>query len=202
MGGGGWTTTTDTLLRSDYLRSLTSGIWKADGLVGEMKTFQIDRCGGIFKHVLRLLRNPEYDYPEKYIDELTFYGIDHQKIGPTLEEKIDRCYSYISKLCCQTSGCTNDIIPYHTKCVGCSKFKPSKDQTLTIDDLIRVEGEKSIYYIKHINDHIDGLMCCYLLRYENDGRWSGGVVMSIRGDDNVNTDCDGGVVVCLDIAES
>lgn len=70
VGGKLFETTFDTIQHSSYLKNLVKYNPKTDILLF------IDRSYHIFKHVISLLRNPEYKYPSIYLDELDFYGID------------------------------------------------------------------------------------------------------------------------------
>ncbi len=70
VGGKLFETNLDTIQQSSYLKCLIKYDYEKD------KVIFIDRSYHIFKHVISLLRNPEYKYPSKYKDELDFYGID------------------------------------------------------------------------------------------------------------------------------
>ena len=75
VGGTIFETTQDTLKKSTYFNSFLNR-W----LEKETIPF-IDRSPHIFKHVLSLLRDPEYLYPKNYISELDFYGITEKNIN-------------------------------------------------------------------------------------------------------------------------
>lgn len=52
-----------------------------DGIIGDNSSsittpHFIDRDPKIFRHILKLLTNPDYNYPEKYISELKHYGFN------------------------------------------------------------------------------------------------------------------------------
>lgn len=87
-------TSRETLIRgSDYFRAQLSGDFLTKGDSRENAIF-IDRSPKAFQHVLNLLANEGYDFPEKYLCELDFYGIgynvgvDVEKV-PTAEWKVD-----------------------------------------------------------------------------------------------------------------
>nr|QBK89914.1 MAG: BTB/POZ domain protein [Pithovirus LCPAC101] len=74
VGGQRFETTEVTLSKSSYF----SGICRMKGGSIESTSEQpyfIDRDPKPFTHILSVLRNPEYKYPEKYKDELEYYQI-------------------------------------------------------------------------------------------------------------------------------
>lgn len=73
VGGKIFETTRSTLCKSQYFDILLSGKFNDT----QKDVIFIDRDSGIFKHVLRLLRDPLYEYPRKYNSELDYYMIDH-----------------------------------------------------------------------------------------------------------------------------
>ena len=78
VGGERFETTFSTLKGSAYFRSWL-GRWNFENEIF------IDRSGKIFEHVLGVLRDPDYPYPEEHLSELVFYGIPF-----TANKKIDR----------------------------------------------------------------------------------------------------------------
>jgi len=70
VGGQHFETTKDTLIRAPYFEALLSR-W-----ISKEKEIFIDRSGSAFNHVLNLLRNPDYNFPHRYQEELNFYGVD------------------------------------------------------------------------------------------------------------------------------
>ncbi len=49
----------------------------------------IDRSPRLFEHILCLLRNPSYEYPEEFKSELDFYDIDSETVDfKPLERKL------------------------------------------------------------------------------------------------------------------
>lgn len=73
VGGEHFETTVQTLIsNSKYFESFFSR-WNCDP---STKIF-IDRDPGIFTHVLRLMRDPSYNYPQKYLSELDFFQITY-----------------------------------------------------------------------------------------------------------------------------
>lgn len=73
VGGKIFETTRSTLCKSQYFDILLSGKFNDT----QKDVIFIDRDSDIFKHVLRLLRNPLYEYPRKYNSELDYYMIDY-----------------------------------------------------------------------------------------------------------------------------
>eukprot|EP00696_Hemimastix_kukwesjijk_P000403 gnl/Hemi2/10583_TR3661_c1_g3_i1.p1 gnl/Hemi2/10583_TR3661_c1_g3~~gnl/Hemi2/10583_TR3661_c1_g3_i1.p1 ORF type:complete len:431 (-),score=32.76 gnl/Hemi2/10583_TR3661_c1_g3_i1:72-1364(-) len=71
VGGRRFETSPETLSGSDFLEALLRHTpdWVD-------KELFIDRDGSMFKHVLRLLRNPEYHVPHYALGELRFYGVE------------------------------------------------------------------------------------------------------------------------------
>jgi len=78
VGGKHFETTMDTLLFSPYFK----GIVNLNGSINSTKEspYFIDRDPKIFRHVLNLLRNPDYNYPGKYLSELEFYGFSVEEL--------------------------------------------------------------------------------------------------------------------------
>lgn len=115
VGGVSFETTKETLSGAAYFNSLLSGNWKVDDI------YRIDRSGQMFEEVLRLLRNPEYNYPRKkgYIDELDFYGIKHNLTPvPDIDEVLMEEIVNIKKKTglCKTFGCPFDVAVKHDLC--------------------------------------------------------------------------------------
>jgi hypothetical protein len=73
VGGQIFETTKETLMFSDYFKSFLTN-WSHD------KEIFIDRSPRLFEHVLCLLRDPTYPYPNDYVGELDFYQIKHNII--------------------------------------------------------------------------------------------------------------------------
>lgn len=73
VGGIHYETTKDTLIKSPYFNTMFNGKWTIS------EEIFIDRSGKIFEHVLNLLRDPNYCFPEKYLSELDFYLINKPK---------------------------------------------------------------------------------------------------------------------------
>ncbi|ARF11034.1 BTB/POZ domain protein [Hokovirus HKV1] len=90
VGGTIFETTKSTLVLCPYFRKL---IEFPDFNSTREKPYFIDRCPKIFRHVLNLLRNINYDYPEKYIDELEFYGFVNDMKN---DMKNDRYFSIVN----------------------------------------------------------------------------------------------------------
>jgi hypothetical protein len=67
VGGTMFETMKDTLLKSAYFEAFFRF---------ENNDYFIDRDPEMFRHVLNLLRDPDYNFPKEYISELDFYGVD------------------------------------------------------------------------------------------------------------------------------
>lgn len=130
VGGIVYETTADTLSQSSYFRTLIDGSWSntINNIMNETTPYFIDRCGGIFKHVLRLLRNPSYSYPAKYVDELLYYGVPEPEsidnsAADTLDEIRDcRQLLFRESKYCTHKGCDNYVIPDSKLCDEHSDF--------------------------------------------------------------------------------
>lgn len=180
VGGKHFKTTVDTIQSSRFLRSLVSGNWLEGSPITtssdtpeNIKVFRINRCGGIFKHILRLLLDPSYDYPMKYVNELDYYGIDYIRptVCRTTDEKIDLCYRHIAKYYCQNIvECTNECIPNSLWCPDCVKVKLYETQNLSHGDLVKIDGKDYLFYIAHMEFTGETTAVVYLLQYYN-GRW-------------------------------
>lgn len=85
VGGKHFETTKETLSFCPYFQ----GIINFSGSLNCTKETPhfIDRDPKIFRHVLNLLRNPDYGYPIKYLDELEFYGFNIKEIRNLIQEK-------------------------------------------------------------------------------------------------------------------
>ena len=68
VGGQIFETTKETLSFSSYFKALLSNNWKQTDIIF------IDRSAKLFEHILCLLRDPNYIFPNKYVSELDFYG--------------------------------------------------------------------------------------------------------------------------------
>lgn len=74
VGGKLFKTRVETLARAEYFhRIFVSSHWAHS--IDDRNSFFVDRCPGLFKHVLRLLRDSNYALPEKCLPELNFYGV-------------------------------------------------------------------------------------------------------------------------------
>ena len=127
VGGVYFQTTKDTLIKSPYFSMMLNGKWS----IPKDEIF-IDRSGKIFEHILNLLRDPTYSYPEKYLSELDFYLMEQPenlRISFTqirindIEYLINKTHKY------QKEGCYDDrgtvLIKY------CKKHYEKNIQTIT-----------------------------------------------------------------------
>ena len=80
VGGRIFKTTRNTLIGgSEYFRDLFE-----DSHNNNEPLF-IDRSYDAFEHVLNLLRNPTYKFPDQYLEELKYFGIKSNKVESTIE---------------------------------------------------------------------------------------------------------------------
>jgi len=103
VGGRLFETTKETLQNSQYFVSLLTR-WNNDE---EIKF--IDRSGKVFEHVLLFLQEPSYNYPDKYLFELDFYGITYNTSPPAdklddLSKKIDYLSDKVANLILRAKG--------------------------------------------------------------------------------------------------
>lgn len=73
IGGKQFVTNIDTLTKCQYFNAIVN----INGNINssQEKPYFIDRDPKIFRHVLNLLRDSNYNFPEKYSSELDFYGL-------------------------------------------------------------------------------------------------------------------------------
>jgi len=81
VGGRIFTTSRETLAFSPYFSSLFDR-WDTE----KSGDIFIDRDPDGFKHVLRLLREPTYNFPSKWKAELLFFGVEEHVTKPTPRE--------------------------------------------------------------------------------------------------------------------
>jgi hypothetical protein len=87
VGGKRFEVRLETLVQIPFFRQIYAGEFERRPLDGP--PLFLDRCPGSFKHVLRLLRNPKYDFPEKHAEELNFYGIEYERTVPAAPTALD-----------------------------------------------------------------------------------------------------------------
>lgn len=131
VGGTIFETTKETLVSAGYFRALF-GRWSASS-----SEHFIDRSPKLFEHVLNLLRDTNYPYPQKYLPELEYYGIDYQaeiiedrteKRLDELEKKMEQVVVMFPKLSkvkkCDIPSCYNDS-GKHRYCDRCRSCEES-----------------------------------------------------------------------------
>jgi BTB/POZ domain/Hint-domain len=126
VGGRLFETTKETLQNSEYFVSLLTR-WNNDE---EIKF--IDRSGKVFEHVLLFLQEPSYNYPDKYLFELDFYGITYNTSSPDnlLSDKLDDLSKKIDNLSDKVDEKVSDLIlrgKGWKECENCPKLVPSDD---------------------------------------------------------------------------
>lgn len=155
VGGIIFETTKQTLSQASYFISLFGGQWTNQTHDG---VYRIDRSGQIFEEVLRLLRNPNYDYPSRqgYIDELDFYGIKHNFIAmPDVQEtliaeiiRIKRKNEMCSMIGCPFYGVIDCSGPTDKKLEYCVYCLPGARDKL-MKYFPRMRQGTPIFIIKH-----------------------------------------------------
>jgi len=91
VGGRIFQTTKQTLMSgSEYFRD----IFENSQDTNTKEPLFIDRSYKAFEHVLSLLRNPTYEFPNLYKGELDFFGIKYTKIDENDNEKSDNIEIY------------------------------------------------------------------------------------------------------------
>lgn len=87
VGGKLFKTRVETLARAEYFHQIfVSPHWARSN--DDRTSLFVDRCPGLFKHVLRLLRDTNYALPEKCLSELDFYGICWDKPATPKTENV------------------------------------------------------------------------------------------------------------------
>ena len=123
VGGTLFETTKNTLSLSLYFKT------KFDNWNNEDNVMFIDRSPYIFKHILSLLRDPTYNYPSKYLEELTFYMINYDYVKPeddmvklfnekfeqltkeikTINDNMQKVTNYLSSIKSDVDSITSDV---------------------------------------------------------------------------------------------
>jgi len=89
VGGRIFQTTKQTLISgSEYFRDIFENSQDADSKDSNEPLF-IDRSYEAFEHVLSLLRNSKYKFPDLYNDELDYFGIKYKKINSIVDDNIE-----------------------------------------------------------------------------------------------------------------
>ncbi|ARF12672.1 BTB/POZ domain protein [Klosneuvirus KNV1] len=107
VGGVHFQTTKDTLIKSPYFSMMLNGKWS----IPKDEIF-IDRSGKIFEHILNLLRDPTYSYPEKYLSELDFYLMEqpeNMRLCITQTHINDIKYLLDKTDKCKEDGCYREV---------------------------------------------------------------------------------------------
>jgi len=109
VGGKKFETNLETLKFSPYFRGIMNlkHNSESDSWSCKETPYFIDRDPKIFRHVLNLLRNPEYNYPEKYVDELEFYGFSIKEIKEQIRENKETSMLNITSL---IAGYDNNLV--------------------------------------------------------------------------------------------
>lgn len=190
VGGVNFDTTKTTLKTSKYFEILLKEEWVDKT---EERHF-VDRSGIIFEHVLCLLRNPNYLYPEEYVDELGFYMIDNFKLRPSntsimkklneLEARLihgDKNLVILSEVIavqgqkiheirtqsniCADEKCTNKRFETFPYCLEHGKFVPDTGGVTKRGFIVQHYKNKTIYKVSYMSaDNVD---CVEL----SNGKW-------------------------------
>jgi hypothetical protein len=81
VGGKRFVTTVETLVQARYFHNLLRSEQWLPAPKGQ--PIFVNRCPGLFKHVLRLLLDHDYALPEKCLNELKYYGVDSEPLKPS-----------------------------------------------------------------------------------------------------------------------
>lgn len=106
VGGTIFQTTLSTLEGVPFFDALLSNKWN------NSKELFIDRDPEGFRHVLGLLRDPQYPFPTQFTYELTFYGVpmttDIESIHNTIDHKRVEFYTAINQRICNAISESKD----------------------------------------------------------------------------------------------
>jgi hypothetical protein len=113
------------LSKSKYFEDLFE-----DTTVSELDSSEeiyVDRSPHIFKHVLAYIRDSTYKYPEKYLNELDYFGVSFSKIEPQSTEVKKYC-SYCEYEC-QELFCSTECAKMKP-CIYCNEWKDRSELRL------------------------------------------------------------------------
>lgn len=140
VGGKHFETTIQTLTsNSKYFESYFSR-WNEDS---STKIF-IDRDPGIFTHVLRLMRDPSYAYPQKYLSELDFFQITYAT-GTEIVENDDMMME--RKIYTSVIQATTGLSPIELK-ILLDRLRSDINDAINSPEL-NLYGPIKLYYDKH-----------------------------------------------------
>lgn len=158
VGGQIFKTTRNTLTGSEYLSTLTKWETSTDEIF-------IDRSPELFKHVIGVLRNPEYPYPEEHLSELDFYLMDQPNNIVRNTSKLEYCHKFIKTKfnLCNEDLCTNEKHPGFDYCEKCRPLRVDPGP-LNINDIVRtpygyiskVIGIEHTYHVRYITEVLLG----------------------------------------------
>jgi hypothetical protein len=140
----------DTIIKIPYFRDM----FKDCGIPTE--TIFVNRPSHIFKHVISLVTDTLYPYPDKYKFELEFYGVDYKDVkfynplpilkcivDKCMRESIDRTQLCVIHSSCFVYGCRNKQTEFkgiklkfcvdHVRIHGCGMFNCSNGNKKTFD---------------------------------------------------------------------
>ena len=129
VGGTVFETTKDSLKNSTYLTSFVERWTKPNEVIF------IDRSPETFKHVISLLRDFNYPFPDEYLYELDFYGIKYT--DTPRENKMDKLFDMIDGM----QKKLDKLIVAPHKCTNCPAMLVSTDTCLCCTKLIE-QGAK------------------------------------------------------------
>lgn len=147
VGGIIFDTTTGTLFKATYFDSILTR-WNPNTTV-----IFIDRSPHIFKHVLGLLRDPQYPYPSKYYFELDFYGINYDKVDEIkleeniiklINEKYDKIIELLKPICLYEE--CNEKSGNSSKYCDNHQLKECYDCTMQTREIYCERHTRSSYY--------------------------------------------------------
>jgi hypothetical protein len=150
VGGTLFYPSKEVLMQSGYFRALFER-WS-----GETTTHIVNRPGIVFSHVLALLYDAEYRYPEEHLQELEYYAIDIEpNIEPsssTLIKKLDKYERQIRELKdnannCAVRNCRRPRFPCSKYCFNHADFVEDKLSLIRKNSLVMVRKKSNIYKV-------------------------------------------------------
>lgn len=103
VGGETFMTTKQTLMKLSFFRDMPN--FENDDFVMPF----IDRDPKTFKHILRFVRNPSYEIPEKYLYDLPYYGITFKDYTEHIALELDKIYKMKQKMLSDTRNIINSF---------------------------------------------------------------------------------------------
>lgn len=153
VGGRIFETTYDTLAPSGYFAARLK--WNdtiEDSEPDSDNEIFVDRSYVIFEHVLGLLRDINYPYPEEHLSELDFYIIDIKpkciEEKTVLLKKVEYAFDAVKHHIgmCDTEFCPNKRYPEFKYCDKCKPIKEfsRRCRDFVVGDIVRCRDDTSL----------------------------------------------------------